>query len=339
MAKQKEDITPDSERKRPDFVDNPSEHHPAENAENAENAFARTESRRRKMASLITPLAPNTGYTQSALADVRFLRSDIPLDQTPVLYEPSIVIVCQGRKRGFLGDEEFVYDAQHCLVVAVPLPFISQTEASVAEPMLAVALRLDFKMLAELLLTLKSPIQRHKPVSMLSSPMDEALGDSVIRLLEVLHSPQDAQVLGAGLLREIYYRVLIGEQGATLRAALGQQGYFAQIARALHILQNRFTEHLEVADLASEVGMSVATFHAHFKTVTQSSPIQYLKSTRLHHARLMMIRGGMSAAAASAEVGYESPSQFSREFKRFFGRSPVQEALHMKEILRLEPAM
>lgn len=334
MAKKTEDITPDSEHKRPDFGENPSEQHPAENAD------TRTEARRRKMASLITPLAPNTGYTQSALEDVRFLRSDIPLDETPVLYEPSIVIVCQGRKRGFLGDREYIYDAQHCLVVAVPLPFISQTEASVDEPMLAVALRLDFKVLAALLLTLKLPVVRHsEPMSMLSTPLDDALGDSVIRLLEVLHSRQETEVLGAGLLREIYYRVLVGGQGATLRAALAQQGYFAQIARALHIMQNRFAEHLEVADLAGEVGMSVATFHVHFKTVTQSSPIQYLKLTRLHHARLMMVRGGMSAAAASAEVGYESPSQFSREFKRFFGRSPVQEALYMKEILRLEPAL
>lgn len=306
----------------------------------AEPQALETEQRRKKMAALITRLAPNNGYTRSALDDVRLLRSDRPLDHTPVLYEPSIVIVCQGCKRGYLGDDVYVYDAQHFLVVAVPLPFISQTEASADEPMLAVALRLDFTVLADLLLTLKLPVpRRHDAVSMLSSPLDEALGDSVIRLLEVLSSPQESQVLGAGIVREIYYRVLVGDQGGTLRAALAQQGYFAQIARALHILQNRYSEHFEVADLASEVGMSVATFHAHFKTVTQSSPIQYLKSTRLHQARLLMVRGGMSAATASAEVGYESPSQFSREFKRFFGRSPVQEALYMKEILRLEPAI
>lgn len=298
------------------------------------------EKRRIKMAELITALAPTNGYTQSALEDVRFLRSDIALDRTPVLYEPSIVIVCQGRKRGFLGDEAYVYDAQHCLVVAVPLPFISQTEATREEPMLAVAFRLNFQLLAELMLTLALPVPRgSEPVSMLSSPLDAGLGESVVRLLQALQSRQETQVLSAGLLREIYYRVLVGEQGATLRAALAQKGSFAQIARALNILQNRFQEHFEVADLASEVGMSVATFHAHFKKVTQSSPIQYLKSTRLHHARLLMVRGGISAATVSAEVGYESPSQFSREFKRFFGRSPVQEAMYMQNILRLEPAV
>lgn len=303
-------------------------------------AISAFETRRRKMAALITHLAPTNGYTRSALEDVSFLRSDIPLEHTPVMYEPSIVIVCQGRKRGFLGEKVYLYDAQHFLVVSVPLPFSSQTEASPDEPMLAVALRLDLQALADLMVTLKMPVPRNgEPLSMASTPLDERLGDSVLRLLEALKSPQETQILAPGLLREIYYRVLMSEQGDSLRAALARQGYFAQIARALRILQTRYAERLEVAGLASEAGMSVATFHAHFKTITQSSPIQYLKSVRLHQARLLMVRGGVSAAAASAEVGYESPSQFSREFKRFFGRSPVQEALYMKEILRLEPAI
>ncbi|MEM6160248.1 AraC family transcriptional regulator [Erwinia sp. P6884] len=298
------------------------------------------EIRRRKMAALITQLAPGNGYTQSTLDDVRFLRSDVPIQQTPVLYEPSIVVVCQGRKRGFWGEEMFLYDAQHFLVVAVPLPFVSQTEATLEEPMLAVALRLDFQALADLLITLEIPVTRsNMPVSMASTPLDDSLGVSVIRLLEALRSPEEARVLGPGLLREIYYRVLTGDQGAALRAALAQQGYFAQISQALRMLQTRYQERFEVAGLAREVGMSVAAFHAHFKAITQMSPIQYLKSTRLHHARLLMVRGGISAAAASAEVGYESPSQFSREFKRFFGRSPVQEALFMQEILQLSPAV
>jgi AraC-like DNA-binding protein len=298
-----------------------------------------SERRRLKMAALITRLAPGNDYTQSALEEVRLLRSDVPLERTPVLYEPSIVIVCQGRKRGFLGDNVYIYDAQQFLVVAVPLPFISQTEASKEEPMLAVALRLDLQVLADLLVTLQLPFAAEvEPVSMLSTPLDERLGDSVLRLLEALQSPQETQVLAPGLLREIYYRVLVSEQGAALRAALTNQGYFAQIARALQIMQTRYQQHMEVADLAREVGMSSANFHARFKAVTQSSPMQYLKSLRLHQARLLMVRQGFSAVAASAETGYESPSQFSREFKRFFGRSPQQEAQYMQEILRLEPA-
>nr|WP_024966945.1 AraC family transcriptional regulator [Pantoea sp. IMH] len=298
------------------------------------------EIRRRKMAALITQLAPDNGYTQSALQDVRFLRSDVSIQQTPVLYEPSIVIVCQGRKRGFWGEEIFLYDAQHFLVVAVPLPFVSQTEASQQEPMLAVALRLDFQVLADVLMTLEIPVSRGSmPVSMTSTPLDDPLGESVIRLLSALQSPQEARVLGTGLIREIYYRVLTGAQSATLRAALAQQGHFAQVSKALRMLQMRYQARFDVTGLAREVGMSVAAFHAHFKAITQMSPMQYLKSVRLHQARLLMVRGGISAAAASAEVGYESPSQFSREFKRFFGRSPVQEALYMQEILQLSPAV
>ncbi|MBP2169619.1 AraC-like DNA-binding protein [Erwinia toletana] len=299
------------------------------------------EQRRKQMAALIAQLAPATGYTRTLLPDVRLLRSDVPLARTPVLYEPCIVVVCQGRKRGFLGDGEYIYDAQQYLVLSVPLPFASATEASAEEPMLAISLRLDLAVLADLLLTLDKPGDNRavSPLSMASTPLDDRLGGAVLRLLESLTVSSEAKALGPGLLREIYYRVLMGEQGAAMRAALSHQGHFAQIAQALNLLQTGFAQHFAVADLARQVGMSVPAFHAHFKAVTQSSPMQYLKSTRLHQARLLMIRGGASAAAASAQVGYESPSQFSREFKRFFGRTPQQEAQYMKRILRLEPAI
>jgi len=292
------------------------------------------------MVSLLRRLAPNEGYTQSALEGVRFMRSNRPLGRTPVLYEPSIVIVCQGRKLGFLGEEVYAYDAQHYLVLSVPLPFSTETEASVSEPMLAVSLRLDLIELTDLILAIDRSgcHQPSAPLGILSTPLEGDLAEATLRLLLALSSPLDAKILGPAIVREICYRVLIGERGGAMRAALAHQGRFGRVAKALRRIHADYAQSLDVSRLAEEAGMSVPAFHVNFRTVTLTSPIQYIKSTRLHQARLLMIRDGLTAASASARVGYESPSQFSREFKRFFGRSPVDEARDMRASFALSPA-
>jgi AraC-like DNA-binding protein len=291
------------------------------------------------MVELLYRLAPQEGFTQSLLNEVRFMRSDHPLKLAPVMYEPSIVIVCQGRKRGYLGDEVYLYDALHYLVLSVPLPFAAETEASPEEPLLAMSIRLDMAVVAELVFMVDQTDARSKspPRCMLSTPLDAPMSDATLRLLEALASPMEAQVLAPNIVREIYYRILDGEQGGSVRAALAQQGQFGRIAKALHRIHAEYAEPLEVGGLASDVGMSTAAFHVHFKAVTQTSPLQYIKSTRLHQARMMMIRDGLPAAAAAARVGYESASQFSREFKRFFGRPPGEEVREMKASLALLP--
>lgn len=292
-----------------------------------------------RMVELLYSLAPGEGYTQSLLEDVRFMRSNRPLRVTPVLYEPSIVIVCQGRKRGYLGSEVYVYDAMHYLVLSVPLPFISETEASPDDPLLAVSIRLNMATVAELVSMVAhgEPRSSNSPQCMFSTPLKITLANATVRLLEALRTPEEAQVLAPSIVREICYRVLVDEQGGAVRTALAQQGQFGRIAKALNRIHADFAEPLEVSRLANEVGMSTSVFHVHFKAVTQSSPLQYIKSTRLHHARMMMIRDGLPAAAAAMRVGYESPSQFSREFKRFFGRPPGEEVREMKALLTLLP--
>ncbi|CAG9183147.1 AraC family transcriptional regulator [Cupriavidus respiraculi] len=294
-----------------------------------------------RMIRLLQRLAPNEGYTQSALDSVRLMRSDRPLGRTPVLYEPSIVIVCQGRKIGFLGEEVYVYDAQHYLVLSVPLPFSTETQASPAEPMLAVSVRLDLIELTELISQIDAAGHHAAApaAGIVSTPLDGALADATLRLLQSLTSPVDAQILGPAIVREICYRVLTGEQGGAMRAALAHNGRFGRVARALKKIHTEFAGPLNVSGLAEEAGMSVPAFHANFRAVTQTSPIQYIKSTRLHHARLLMIRDGATAASAAARVGYESASQFSREFKRLFGRTPVDEVRDMRESFTLSPAV
>ncbi|URV24693.1 AraC family transcriptional regulator [Burkholderia gladioli] len=288
--------------------------------------------RQARIIELIGRLAPNEGYTASLLPGVSFMRSNRSLGRTPVLYEPSIVLVCQGCKRGFLGDEVFLYDANHYLVLSVPLPFSTETEASPEAPLLAVTLRLDPGLTAELMLAVDVPGRKPPamPRGIYSTPLNQRLSATLLRLLEALGSPLEARVVAPLALREICFLVLTGEQGDAMRASLASTGHFSRIARALRRIHADYGQPIDVESLCRESGMSVPSFHRHFKAVTHTTPIQYLKSTRLHQARLLMIRRGLTAAAASASVGYESPSQFSREFKRMFGRSPTQEVEQMR---------
>ncbi|WP_332878131.1 AraC family transcriptional regulator [Massilia sp. S19_KUP03_FR1] len=293
------------------------------------------------MATMIARLAPVAGMTLTALDGVTLMRANGTTAKAPALYDPCICIAVQGRKRCYLGDSAFAFafDAQHYMVLSVPLPFMSETEATAAEPLLGLMIRIDCTLLADLLVAIEGDeAPQQAPATVMTTRLDARMEATVQRLLETLASPLEARVLGPGLVREIFYHVLMGEQGGAMRAALTHQGHFGKIARALRRIHQDYQSDLNVTSLACEANMSVPAFHAHFKAVTQCSPIQYVKAARLHKARLLMVRGGVTAASASALVGYESASQFSREFKRMFGRSPVAEAQFMKHTLALMPA-
>lgn len=287
-----------------------------------------------RMAALLRGLAPDEGYNLTALPSVRVLRANRALARTPVLYDPGIVIVCQGRKRGYFGDRLYLYDEQHYLAVSVPVPFSMETDATPERPLLALYLHLDFALAAELASQIDAAgaaAAAQPPQSMLSTPMDDAMRTSVLRFIEAMSRPLEAAVLGPGLLRELYFRVLTGPQGGSMREALSLRGQFGRIGRSLRLIHAEYARPLDVTRLANEAGMSVPSFHSHFKAVTQVSPMQYVKSTRLHQARLLMVRQDLTAESASQAVGYTSPSQFSREFKRLFGLTPAAEARRMRE--------
>lgn len=295
----------------------------------------------RQMVDLLTALAPDEGYNLTALPNVRILRSNRPLSRTPVLYDPGIVIVCQGCKRGYFGHQVYLYDEQHYLAVAVPVPFTMETDATPERPLLAIYMHLDFQLAAELMIQIDRhcmPSPDDAPQSMMSSPMDAALRTSVLRFLEAMNQPLAADVLGPALMRELYFRVLTGAQGNAMRAALAMQGQFGKIGKALRRIHSTYAQPLDLSQLAHEAGMSVPTFHTHFKAMTRTSPMQYVKSTRLHQARLLMVRQDMTAEAACHAVGYASASQFNREFKRLFGLTPAAEAKRMRESFALPPA-
>lgn len=292
-----------------------------------------------RMVGLLKTLAVEEGYTLTRLPGVRLLRSDRPLARTPVLYDPGIVIVCQGVKRGYLGGQVYQYDAQHYLAVSVPVPFTMETDASAQAPLLAIYLHLDLQLAADLLIELGE--QEGTPAtpaqSMMSSPMQAPMQATVLRLLEALAEPLEAAVLGPALVREVYFRVLTGAQGGAMREALALRGRFGSIGRVLRTIHAGYATTLDVGQLATEAGMSVATFHDYFRAITGTSPKQYVKSTRLHQARLLMLRQGMTAEAASLAVGYASPSQFSREFKRLFALPPAAEVARMRRSFALPP--
>lgn len=280
-----------------------------------------------EMVMLLKRLAPREGFTSTLLDGVRLMRWDRSIPRSPVLYEPSIVIICSGQKTGYLGQQVFHYNPQHFLVLSIPLPFESETVASPENPLLGISISINIPVISELILRLGQggAAPEKGTQGMVSTPMDARLSNAVLRLLQAMSSDLDAEILGSAILREIHYRVLTSERGDAIRALLSQQNHLGKISKALHRIHADYAEDLNVARLAAEAGMSSAAFHASFKAVTATSPMQYLKTTRLHKARMLMLQDGLSAAAASAMVGYESPSQFSREFKRLFGKTPTED--------------
>lgn len=287
-----------------------------------------------RLVELLADQARGQGFSPSRLAGVKFMRSSQDVPRTPIAYEPSIVIVAQGRKSGYLAGKKFVYDANRFLVLAMPLPFECETEGSEDEPLLGLSIGVTPALVAELLMHVEQPpLNSVPPQAIQSAELDDKLADAATRLVECLRHADDARILGPQIVREITYRALNGPLGHNLRALAAPHSHFGQISRIMTRLNTDYTRVHDMPTLASEAGMSVSTFHAHFKAVTSFSPLQYLKNVRLHKARMLMVHEGISAGSAALEVGYESASQFSREFKRLFGDSPANVAQQLRKTL------
>lgn len=277
-------------------------------------------------------LAPRAGYNLTALPGLRILRSETVLENVPVLYRPGAVFVLQGAKQGFLDGQVYRYDADHYLAVSVPVPFRMGSLADPTRPLLALYLEFDLKLAAEIALALDGLVPTQAR-SLVSSPLDPRMRSLLGRVLGTLGDPRESEILGPGLLRELHYRVLVGPQGGALRAALRHQGPAGRIVESLARIRESYAARLSVPDLAAAAGMSVPSYHAHFKQLTGNSPIGYIKAMRLHEARLMIARNQGSVASVAAQVGYTSASQFSRDFRRHFGRSATEEIRWMQEHL------
>ncbi|HEY9685263.1 MAG TPA: AraC family transcriptional regulator [Oculatellaceae cyanobacterium] len=285
-----------------------------------------------RLAELLVPLAKTDGLSSSVLDAVRFMRATKAMPRAPVIYDPSIVIIAQGRKRGYVGEHSFTYDANNYLVLSIPLPFECETTATVDSPLLGVSIKVEPSIVAELLLELDDRTEGSNDVlrGFIATPLNADLLDATERLLRTLSTPAEARILGPQIIREVIYRILCSEQGDALKALVTRRSKFSHIAKTLRRIHTDFADKLDVETLAEEANMSVSAFHHNFKVVTSIAPLQYIKSVRLHKARMLMVQEDLNANVAATRVGYESASQFSREFKRMFGSSPAEEAARMR---------
>ncbi|ETE17256.1 AraC family transcriptional regulator [Escherichia coli LAU-EC10] len=287
----------------------------------------------RLLADKVNKLKNKENGLSELLPDVRLLYGETPFARTPVMYEPGIIILFSGHKIGYINERVFRYDANEYLLLTVPLPFECETYATSEVPLAGLRLNVDILQLQELLMDIGE--DEHFQPSMAASGINSAtLSEEILcaaeRLLDVMERPLDARILGKQIIREILYYVLTGPCGGALLALVSRQTHFSLISRVLKRIENKYTENLSVEQLAAEANMSVSAFHHNFKSVTSTSPLQYLKNYRLHKARMMIIHDGMKASAAAMRVGYESASQFSREFKRYFGVTPGEDAARMR---------
>ncbi|WP_199054841.1 AraC family transcriptional regulator [Aquitalea sp. ASV15] len=284
------------------------------------------------LASQMLQLATQPGWHPSRLDGVSLLRQDRDSPPTPVLHEASVVIVGQGCQRGYLGGQVLRIDPGHCLVVATPMQFECATSLRHGEHLLALVIRIDPSLLDQLLRLMDDTPQHKsagKPQGMLLCPMSPALQDAAQRLLHSLRQEQESRVLGPAIVREILYRILLADAGQTLRALFARHGRLRQIQRSIEHIHRHYALPLSVALLAEMAGMSSSAFHESFKAVTGYAPIQYLKNTRLHQARHLLLQDAHNISQAAYAVGYASPSQFSREFKRLFGLPPRAAIQHL----------
>ncbi|EBC1920955.1 AraC family transcriptional regulator [Salmonella enterica] len=286
-----------------------------------------------QLADKINHLKNNDKTISERLPGIRLLYGVEPGARTPVMYQPGIIFLFSGHKIGYINEREFRYDANEYLLLTVPLPFECETYATPTVPLAGIRLDIDVLQLQELLMDIGEDERFQLPMAasgINSAMLSDEILCAVERLLDVMERPLDARILGKQIIREILYHVLMGPRGGALLALVSRQTHFSLISRVLKQIEMKYTENLNVEQLAAEANMSVSAFHHNFKAVTSTSPLQYLKSYRLHKARMMMIHDGMKASAAAMRVGYESASQFSREFKRYFGVTLGEDAARMR---------
>ena len=276
---------------------------------------------------------------ETEIAGLTVYRREEPSEPISIMYEPRICVVAQGAKRVPLGDETYVYDAQHFLITSVGLPtFVQIIKASREKPCLGLVLKLDQRVMSQLMVDSNLPPPRPQQSSrgMATGEVTLPLLSTFQRLIELLDEPKDIPILAPIIQREIFYRLLVGDQGARLRQMASAGSQSQQIARAIDWLKGNFTQPLRIEDLASQVNMSTSTFHHHFRAVTAMSPLQYQKWLRLNEARRLLLAENQDATTAAFQVGYESPSQFSREYSRLFGAPPLRDITSLRQMATSE---
>ena len=271
----------------------------------------------------------------TAVPGLSLFRREEPTEPISGMYEPSVCLVAQGAKRVLLGDDTYLYDAHHYLITSVHLPTIVQIiEASREKPYLGLRLKFDLREVSQLMVDSNLPQARPQQSSrgMATSEITLPLLNAFQRLIDLLTDEKDIPILAPVIQREIIYRLLVGEQGERLRQIATAGSQSQQISRAIGWLKSNFTQPISIDDLSAQASMSASTFHHHFRSLTALSPLQFQKQLRLQEARRLMLAERMDAANAAFQVGYESPSQFSREYNRHFGAPPLRDISKLRQM-------
>jgi len=264
----------------------------------------------------------------TAIPGLMLARRTSPTAPCSMTYEPGVIVIAQGRKRVELGPKTFIYDSSRFLLTSVDLPVLGRViEASEQVPCLALSLRLEMATVRELLgrEEIQVPAAPAGSPGMATGETTAELLGACCRLVDLLNTPRDIPFLSGLIQREIIYRILCSAEGARLRAIATQGEQSHRTAKAVAWIRANYAKPLRVEDLAGAAGMGVSTLHHHFRVLTAMSPLQYQKQLRLQTARGRMLMDGLDAASAAFEVGYESASQFNREYSRFFGRPPMRD--------------
>lgn len=301
-----------------------------------DSAGARLDAGRARLAGLIERYCTNEGANPTPIPGLSLFRASGTGTPICAVYRSVLAVAAQGSKRLSLGDEAFQYDSRHYLITSVDLPVMGQiVEASAERPYLCAVLDLDPRRIAELAAPTPPvpPAPPAAPGGQLGlgvSPLSTAVMDAVLRLVALLDTPRDIPVLAPLHAQELLYRLLLGPQGGRLRsiAAADSQGH--RTARAIEWIKDNFDQPLSIDALADAANMSRSSLHHHFKALTAMSPLQYQKQLRLQEARKIMLTEAVDAATVARRVGYESPSQFSREYRRLFGAPPLRDVMRLR---------
>lgn len=291
----------------------------------------------KKLSELVDLLQKETlheGLNETHIANVKFFKASSVTEALHTVYEPSLFIIAQGAKIVILGATTYRYDASSYLVSSMNLPISGQIiEASLEKPFLSMQLCFTPESIFDLVSQLPSHKEKvaRSPLAMSVHHVTEELIDATLRLAKLLHKHEEIPVLAPLIIKEILYRLLQGEYGARLRQFSLRGSNVNRIAQSIELITSDVSEPLRVEALSQKVGMSVSAFHKHFKHVTAMSPIQYQKQLRLQKARELLFTKTHEVGEVAFNIGYESPSQFSREYARFFGLSPQKDLMQFKK--------
>ncbi|GGF91579.1 transcriptional regulator [Paenibacillus albidus] len=286
----------------------------------------RMEQALQQLALLIRRHAPSNGTHPTSVSSLKLMHTTQLSEPLESVYKPSICVVAQGAKMATLADEIYRYDPSTYLVTSVELPIIGRIiEASPEIPYLSLKLSFDADIILDLVKEMNRPafVPAESSRGITVNRTSPTLLEAIVRLLQLLNTPEDVPILAPLVIREILYRVLQSEQGALIHqfAVIGSHAH--NIAQAIQLINRQYDRPLVIEQLAKSVNMSTSAFHKHFKRVTAMSPLQYQKTVRLQEARRLMLTETVQASDAAFRVGYESPSQFSREYARMYGRPPT----------------